>query len=76
LNAPGTYDASYMHELIDADPQAILAVGKLQAIGAIARTRPPPLWPTTLSEGYATLTSRLDMRPSTRRDYAGLLETR
>jgi hypothetical protein len=26
------YDASYMHELIDADPRAVLAFGKLQAI--------------------------------------------
>jgi hypothetical protein len=26
------YDASYMHELIDTDPQAMLAFGKLQAI--------------------------------------------
>jgi hypothetical protein len=29
-----------MHELIDTDPQAILAFGKLQAVGAIARTVP------------------------------------
>jgi len=27
------YDASYMYELIDVDPRAVLAFGKLQAIG-------------------------------------------
>ena len=28
------YDASYMHEVIDADPRAMLAFGKLQAISS------------------------------------------
>ena len=27
------YDASYLHELVDADPRAMLAFGKLQALG-------------------------------------------
>ena len=27
------YDASYLHDLVDADPRAMLAFGKLQALG-------------------------------------------
>jgi hypothetical protein len=35
------YDASYLHELIDVDPQAMLAVGKLQAISNYHKDVPP-----------------------------------
>ncbi len=35
------YDASYMHEMIDTDPQAMLAFGKLQAIGRYRKDVPP-----------------------------------
>ena len=34
------YDASYMHELIDTDPQAMLAFGKLQAISRYRKDVP------------------------------------
>jgi hypothetical protein len=35
------YDASYLHELIDADPRAMLAFGKLQAISRYRKDVPP-----------------------------------
>ena len=35
------YDASYMHEVIDVDPRAMLAFGKLQAIGNYRKAVPP-----------------------------------
>jgi hypothetical protein len=35
------YDASYLHELIDADPQAMLAFGKLQAISRYRKDASP-----------------------------------
>jgi hypothetical protein len=35
------YDARYMHEVIDVDPQAMLAFGKLQAISRYRRDVPP-----------------------------------
>jgi hypothetical protein len=35
------YDASYLHELIDADPGAMLAFGKLQAISRYRKDVPP-----------------------------------
>lgn len=35
------YDAGYLHELIDADPGAMLAFGKLQAISRYRRDAPP-----------------------------------
>src|SRR5262249_62057788 len=35
------YDASYMHEVIDVDPRAMLAFGKLQAISSYCRGVPP-----------------------------------
>jgi hypothetical protein len=35
------YDASYMHEVIDADPRAMLALGKLQAISSYRKGVPP-----------------------------------
>jgi hypothetical protein len=38
------YDASYLHELIDIDPQAMLAFGKLQAIGNYRKDVPPAAW--------------------------------
>ena len=34
------YDASYMHELIDTDPQAMLAFGKLQALSRYRKDAP------------------------------------
>ena len=34
------YDASYMHELIDTDPQAMLAFGKLQALSRYRKDVP------------------------------------
>jgi hypothetical protein len=34
------YDARYMHELIDADPQAMLAFGKLQALSRYRKDVP------------------------------------
>jgi hypothetical protein len=36
------YDASYLHELIKVDPQAILAFGKLQAISNYRKDVPGP----------------------------------
>jgi hypothetical protein len=38
------YDASSLHELIDTDPQAMLAFGKLQAIGSYRKDVPPAAW--------------------------------
>jgi hypothetical protein len=35
------YDASYLHDLIDADPRAMLAFGKLQAINSYRKDVPP-----------------------------------
>src|SRR5262249_47427502 len=35
------YDASYMHEVIDADPRAMLAFGKLQAISSYRKDVSP-----------------------------------
>src|SRR5262245_30382506 len=35
------YDASYMHEVIDVDPRAMLAFGKLQAISSYRKGVPP-----------------------------------
>ena len=35
------YDASYMHEVIDVDPRAMLAFGKLQAISNYRKAAPP-----------------------------------
>src|SRR5262249_60693866 len=35
------YDASYMHEVIDVDPRAMLAFGKLQAISGYRKGLPP-----------------------------------
>src|SRR6476620_11839140 len=35
------YDASYLHEMIETDPQAMLAFGKLQAIGRYRKDVPP-----------------------------------
>ena len=35
------YDASYLHELIDADPRAMMAFGKLQAITRYRGDLPP-----------------------------------
>ena len=35
------YDASYLRELIDADPRAMLAFGKLQAISRYRKDVPP-----------------------------------
>jgi hypothetical protein len=35
------YDASYIHELIDTDPRALLAFGKLQAISRYRKHVPP-----------------------------------
>ncbi len=35
------YDASYLHELIDADLDAMLAFGKLQAISRYRKDVPP-----------------------------------
>ena len=43
------YDAGYMHELIDADPQAMLAFGKLQAISRYRKDVPPAAWPRPAS---------------------------
>jgi hypothetical protein len=34
------YDAGYMHELLDTDPQAMLALGKLQALGRYRKDVP------------------------------------
>jgi hypothetical protein len=38
------YDASYLHELIDADPRAALAYGRLQAISRYRGGVPPAAW--------------------------------
>ena len=35
------YDASHMHEVIDVDPRAMLAFGKLQAISSYRKGVPP-----------------------------------
>ena len=35
------YDAGYIHELIDVDPRAMLALGKLQAISGYRKGVPP-----------------------------------
>ncbi len=35
------YDASYLHEMIDADPRAMLAFGKVQAISRYRKDVPP-----------------------------------
>jgi hypothetical protein len=35
------YDAGYLHELIDSDPSAMLAFGKLQAISRYRKDLPP-----------------------------------
>ena len=35
------YDASYMHEVVDVDPRAMLAFGKLQAISSYRKDVPP-----------------------------------
>src|SRR5262249_59924490 len=35
------YDASYMHEVIDVDPRAMQAFGKLQAISSYRQDVPP-----------------------------------
>jgi len=38
------YDASYLHELIDTDPNAMLAFAKLQAISGYCRDVSPAAW--------------------------------
>ena len=38
------YDASYLREMIDADPRAMLAFGKAQAIGGYRKDVPPAVW--------------------------------
>lgn len=38
------YDAGYLHELIDTDPQAFLAFGKAQGIGRYRKDVPPAVW--------------------------------
>ena len=38
------YDASYMREVIDADPRAMLAFGKLQAISGYRKDVPPAVY--------------------------------
>src|SRR5262249_15863543 len=35
------YDAGYIHEMIDVDPRAVLAFGKLQAISGYRKAVPP-----------------------------------
>ena len=35
------YDAGYIHEMIDVDPRAVLAFGKVQAIGGYRKDVPP-----------------------------------
>ena len=35
------YDAGYIHEMIDVDPRAVLAFGKLQAISGYRKVVPP-----------------------------------
>ena len=35
------YDASYLHDLVDADPQSLLAFGKMQAIARYRKDAPP-----------------------------------
>jgi hypothetical protein len=35
------YDASYVHEMIDADPRAVLTFGKVQALGSYRKDLPP-----------------------------------
>ena len=34
------YDASYIHEMIDADPRAVMAFGKVQALGRYRKDVP------------------------------------
>lgn len=38
------YDASYIHELIDIDPRAVLAFGKLQALSRYRQGVPPAVY--------------------------------
>jgi hypothetical protein len=38
------YDASYLHEMIDADPRAAMAFGKLQAFSAYRQGVPPAVY--------------------------------
>jgi hypothetical protein len=38
------YEAGYLHEMIDADPQALLAFGKLQAISRYRKDVSPAAW--------------------------------
>ena len=38
------YDASYIHELIDIDPRAVLAFGKLQAFSRYRKGVPPAVY--------------------------------
>ena len=35
------YDAGYIHEMIDVDPRAVLAFGKVQALGGYRKGVPP-----------------------------------
>lgn len=38
------YDASYLREMIDSDPRAVLAFGKAQAISRYRKDVPPAVW--------------------------------
>ena len=38
------YDAGYLHDLVDADPRALLAFGKVQAISRYRKDVPPAAW--------------------------------
>ena len=38
------YDAGYMHEMLDVDPRAVMALGKMQAIGGYRRDIPVAPW--------------------------------
>ncbi len=53
------YDASYLHEMIDTDPKAMLAFGKLQAIGRY-RKDVPAAEVHVLDAGHFALDTKAD----------------